>query len=116
MLRCLALAVLLPLSVASAQEATRDSSQQALQKKFSWAVEATRNFIAKAEGWPESDFAIILKADNPDHPGMIVARVVRRDSPFFVLEECPISPPICWNELHFVVKTKDIAYIVWGNQ
>lgn len=98
-----------------AQEATRQDDQQALQKSFAWAVEATRDYVARAEGWPESDYAIILKVDNPDQPRAVIARVVRRDSPFFGLEECFISPPICWNELHFAVENRDIYYLLWGN-
>lgn len=109
------LAVLLAAGTASSQEATREDEQQALQKKFAWAVEATRDYIASAEDWPESDYAILLTADDPDQPRTVVARVVGPDNPFSDLPECPISPPICWNELHFAVETRKIFYLVWGN-
>ena len=116
------LTVLLP-GPAPAQEVTRQNDQQALQEKFAWAVEATRDYIAKAEGWPESDYKIILKLDNPDQPKALTARVLRRGGPFsasestfFDWDECPISPPICWNELRFSVETKKIYYMLWGTQ
>lgn len=108
------LTALLP-SPASAQEVHRQDDQQALQEKFAWVVEATRDFIAKAEAWPESDFTIILKVGNPDEPRTVIARVVRPGNPFSAFPECPISPPVCWNELHFAVETRDIFYMVWGN-
>jgi hypothetical protein len=107
--------VLLSGNAASAQEVAGQDNQQALQKKFAWAVEAARGYIARTEGWPESDFAIVLKVENPDQPKAVIARVVRRDSPFFGWEECIISPPICWNELHFAVETREVFYMVWGN-
>ncbi|WP_193367978.1 hypothetical protein [Pelagibius marinus] len=109
-------AALLPAADASAQEATRQDDQPALQKNFAWAVEATRDYVARAEGWPESEYTITLKVDSPDQPRSVTARVVRRDNQFFGLEECFISPPICWNELRFSVETKEIYYMLWGTQ
>jgi hypothetical protein len=99
----------------SAQEIARQDDPQALQANFAWAVEATRDYIARAEGWPESDFTIILKVDNSDQPRTVIARVVRPGNPFSAFPECPISPPVCWNELHFAVETRKVFYMIWGN-